>query len=307
MYFLGIDGGGTKTTFTLVDEKLNIITSITKGTCHYNQIGFDNLTKLLKSSLEEVCKNAKINVEEIMHTFVGLAGYGNIKEIRESIEVAVKNAYNNIDYTLGNDVEIALAGSLNGEEGINVIAGTGSIAQALDKNEKLHRCGGWGYRLGDEGSAYYIGMMSLKTFTYQSDGRCKRTKLYDLIRAHLNIENDYDLIKYLNDEIQGDRTEIAKFATICSKAALEGDTTAIEIFDNAAYELSRLVVGLERHFEKDKLIKVSYSGGVFKSGDLILEPLANYLNKTRFKIVKPELTPDLGACLLARKRFLNNE
>lgn len=306
MYFLGIDGGGTKTTFTLVDVDLNIISSITKGTCHYNQIGFENLTKLLISGLEEVCKNAKIKLEDIKHTFVGLAGYGNIKDIRKSLEIAVKEAYYNIDYTLGNDVEIALAGSLNGEEGINVIAGTGSIAQALDKDENLHRCGGWGYRLGDEGSAYYIGMMSLKMFTYQSDGRCKKTKLYDLIREYLNIDNDYDLIKYLNDDIKGDRTEIAKFATICSKAATEGDDTAKDIFDNAAYELSRLVIGLENYFDENVQIKVSYSGGVFKSRDLILNPLRKYLNEDRFKIVKPELTPDLGACLLARKRFLNN-
>lgn len=306
MYFLGIDGGGTKTTFTLVDMDLNIVESITKGTCHYNQIGFENLTKLLISGLEEVCKNAKINVEDIKHTFVGLAGYGNIKDIRNSLEIAVKEAYYNIDYTLGNDVEIALAGSLNGEGGINVIAGTGSIAQALDKDGNLYRCGGWGYRLGDEGSAYYIGMMSLKTFTYQSDGRFEKTKLYDLIREYLNINNDYDLIKYVNDDIKGDRTEIAKFATICSKAALEGDDAAKNIFDNAAYELSRLVIGLERYFENGVQIKVSYSGGVFKSGDLILSPLRKYLNEDRFKIVKPELTPDLGACLLARKRFLNN-
>ncbi|MGO1041919.1 N-acetylglucosamine kinase [Clostridioides difficile] len=303
MYFLGVDGGGTKTTFTLVDEELNIVGNTTKGTCHYNQIGFNNITKLLITGLEEVCKDAKIDVEEIKYTFVGLAGYGKIKEILGALEVAVKNAYSHINYTLGNDVEIALAGSLNGEKGINVIAGTGSIAQALDKDGNLHRCGGWGYRLGDEGSAYYIGIATLRMFTMQSDGRCKKTKLYDLIKIHLDIDNDYDIIKYVNDEVEVDRTEIAKFATICLKAAIEGDNTANKIFDDAAYELSRLIIGLEPYFEKDTKIKVSYSGGVFKSGDLILEPLKKYLNNMRFDIVRPVLTPDLGACLLAKKKY----
>ncbi|MCC0782740.1 acyl-CoA reductase [Clostridioides sp. ES-S-0108-01] len=303
MYFLGIDGGGTKTRFTLTDENLKIVGSILKGTCHYNQIGFENLTKLLITGLEEVCKDAKINIEEIKYAFVGLAGYGKIKEVLYALELATKNAYSHINYTLGNDVEIALAGSLNGEKGINIIAGTGSIAQALDKDGNLHRCGGWGYVLGDEGSAYYIGMTALKMFTMQSDGRCQKTKLYDLIKIHLDIENDYDIIKYVNDEIQGDRIEIAKFATICLKAVIEGDDTASKIFDDAAYELSRLVIGLEHYFEKDTKIRVSYSGGVFNSGDLILEPLKNYLDKTRFEIVRPVLTPDLGACLLAKKRY----
>lgn len=303
MYFLGIDGGGTKTTFTLVDDNLNIVTSITKGTCHYNQIGFDNLTQLLITGLEDICKSANILEEDIKYTFVGLAGYGKIKAIVEALDKAVHKAYKGINYTLGNDVEIALAGSLNGEEGINVISGTGSIAQALDKDGNLHRCGGWGYRLGDEGSAYYIGMNTLKMFTMQSDGRCEKTKLYDLIRVKLNIENDYDLIKYINDEIKGDRTEIAKFATICSKAANEGDKKAKEIFNNAAMELSKLITGLEKYFDKENKIKISYSGGVFKSGDLILKPLKLYLNQERFNIVKPELSPDLGACLLAKNRY----
>ncbi|HBH3113951.1 TPA: acyl-CoA reductase, partial [Clostridioides difficile] len=72
---------------------------------------------------------------------------------------------------------------------------------------------------------------------------------------------------------------------------------------DAAYELSRLIIGLEHHFEQGTKIKVSYSGGVFKSGDLILESLKKYLSKARFDIVRPVLTPDLGACLLAKKKY----
>ena len=65
MYFLGIDGGGTKTCFTLINEKGNVINRVIKGTCHPTQIGFDNLEKLLREGLEEIIKSSNISKEEI--------------------------------------------------------------------------------------------------------------------------------------------------------------------------------------------------------------------------------------------------
>lgn len=303
MYFLGIDGGGTKTKFTIVDENLNIIGSIIKGTSHYNQIGFDNVGILLKEGIDEVCEINNVSLDEIGNVFIGIAGYGKIKDIVNNIEKSIKNALGDLRYNIGNDVEIALTGSLNGKYGINIIAGTGSIALALDKEGNLHRCGGWGYRLGDEGSAYYIGMETLRCFTMQSDGRLNKTLLYNDIKEKLNINNDYDIIKYINEEINGDRTEIADLSKICYEAAKKGDKCAIEIFDKAAFELSKNINTLGIHFDENETVIVSYSGGVFKSGELILKPLEKYLNNKRFKIVEPIAPPDMGACILAKRRY----
>lgn len=83
--------------------------------------------KLLIIGLEEVCKDVKINVEEIMYVFVGFVGYGKIKEVLYVLEVVIKNVYSYINYILGNDVEIVLVGFLNGEKGINIIVGIGLI------------------------------------------------------------------------------------------------------------------------------------------------------------------------------------
>lgn len=303
MYFLGIDGGGTKTKFTIVDENLNVMGSIIKGTTHYNQIGFENVGKVLREGIYEVCEHCNIDLKNINYIFIGIAGYGKIREIVLNIEESIKNQLKGLSYTIGNDVEIALAGSLNGECGINIIAGTGSIALALDKEGKLHRCGGWGYRLGDEGSAYYIGMSTLRCFTMQSDKRLDKTLIYDYIKRELNITNDYDIIKYINEDINGDRTQIANISKLCYEAAINGDKVAIEIFNKSAYELSRNIKALEGHFEKGEIIKVSYSGGVFKSGSFILDPLREFLDKQRFEIVKPISSPDIGACILAKMRY----
>ena len=68
---------------------------------------------------------------------------------------------------LKSDVQIAIEGALDGQDGIVVIAGTGSIALSL-KEGMLQRCGGWGYQLGDEGSAYWIAKKMLNAFLSRS-------------------------------------------------------------------------------------------------------------------------------------------
>lgn len=297
MYFLGIDGGGTKTCFTLINETGNVINRVIKGPCHPTQIGFENLEKLLTAGLKGIINSSNISKEEITKSYLGLAGYGIVKEIAEGIEEVVSRVFSEMDYILNNDVRVAIAGALSGEDGINVVAGTGSIALAL-KDEKVLRCGGWGYSIGDEASAYWIGKKSLALFSKQSDGRLEKAQLYEIFKKELGLKTDFEIVSYVNDKLKGDRGEIAKLAKLCSDAAEKGDEGAIAIFDEAAKEMAEMIKTLLKNYDKD-MVKVSYTGGVFKSGELILKPLRKDLNGCNIKLVEPELEPDLGACLLA--------
>src|SRR3989442_4886318 len=49
------------------------------------------------------------------------------------------------------DAEVALATAFQSAPGIIINAGTGSIAYARDDAGRLHRCGGYGWQLGDDG------------------------------------------------------------------------------------------------------------------------------------------------------------
>ena len=297
MYFLGVDGGGTKTCFTLINKDGNVISRVIKGPSHPTQIGFDNLEKLLREGLEEIITNNNISEQDIERITLGLAGYGIVKEIAEKIAEIVERVFKNIKYDLVSDVRVAIAGALAGEDGINIVAGTGSIALAL-KNNEIIRCGGWGYTLGDEASAYWIGKKTIALFSKESDGRLEKGPLYELIKTNLGLTRDAEIISYVNDKIKGDRSEIAKLARICSEAANEGDEGAISIFNEAAVEITEMIRTLLRNFGKEK-VKASYTGGVFKSGDLILDPLKSMLEGLNVELIEPILSPDLGACLLA--------
>lgn len=299
MYFLGVDGGGTKTCFTLINKEGNVISRVIKGPSHPTQIGFDNLEKLLREGLEEIITNNKISASDIERVTLGLAGYGIVKEIAEGIAKIVDRVFNEIKYELVSDVRVAIAGALAGEDGINIVAGTGSIALAL-KNNEIIRCGGWGYTVGDEASAYWIGKKTIALFSKESDGRVEKGALYELVRKNLGLNKDAEIISYVNDKIKGDRSEIAKLAKICSDAAILGDEEAMAIFNEAAVEITEMIKVLLRNFGNEQ-VKVSYTGGVFKSRDLILKPLKNMLEGLNVELIEPILSPDLGGCLLAYK------
>lgn len=298
MYYLGIDGGGTKTQFTIINENVEVIQSIKKGTSHFKQIGLDGVENVLRAGLNEVLLVSGINADEIKGVGIGLAGYGNIQKDREVLDRVVQTVFKDFKYILRNDVEIALTGALNGEDGIVIVSGTGSIA--LSKiGDKYKRCGGWGYSIGDEGSAYWIGKRIIETFSKEADGRLEKTNIYEIIKEKLALSNDYDIIKYINEDIKADRLEVAKFSKVCFEAANLGDKNAIEIFKSASKELSELVNLLMKDFEGNN-IKVSYLGGVFKSGKFILNPLIELLDK-KCVLVPPKYTADIGAAILALK------
>lgn len=298
MYFLGVDGGGTKTTFTLINEIGEIVYSTTKGTCHFNQIGFEKLEILLREGLNEIVYQANIKEEEIKHSFLGLAGYGKVEEAKPKIENAVKKAFDKLAYTVDSDIRVAIAGALRGRDGINIIAGTGSIGLSIN-GDKVNRCGGWGASIGDEGSAFWIGKKAIQAFSKECDGRLRKGALYDMFIKELKLEDENKIITFLNDEIKNDRGEIAKLAYLCSLAALKGDENAINIFKEAGEELAEIVKVLLRNFSKDEEVLLSYTGGVFKSGELVLQPIRDALIQYNVKLIAPALPPHLGACLLA--------
>ena len=294
MYYIGIDGGGTKTLFSLYDDDGMLIRCHTEGTSHYAQVGYDGLTEVISNGVREVLGDISDNVI----VGLGLAGYGREVIVRKNIEESIKRAIPNYPYVLKNDAQIALKGALGGKDGILVIAGTGSIAMShFDGIDD--RSGGWGYAIGDEGSAYWIAKRVILEFSKQSDGRSEKTKLYELLKEETAIQEDADLITYVIKTLGNKREEIAKLALVCAKGAMANDKVCLKIYQDAAYEIAQMINVLARKVNKEEVL-VSYTGGVWKGKKYMDETFAKYLD-ANVTIIEPMFGPDYGAYLYAKE------
>ena len=310
LFFLGVDGGGTKTEFMIMDSQGKVLGFSRKDTCHYKQTSLENFEKIFKNGIEDLCKEAGINVFDIRYSVLGIPGYGEIEEDILGIQLIIKDILKTDRFQCVNDSLVGWAGSLGCKPGINIVAGTGTIGFGMNSIGRSARSGGWGHNCGDEGSAYWIGKRLIKLFTKQSDGRMEKTPLYNIVRENLNIKKDFDLISILLDDYKMERNKIARLSLLVYEAAEEGDLLAKEIFSQAAYEHFLMIKSLVKKLEfvEDKIL-VSYSGGVFKSGSYILSPLKGYLEEfdLGIQLVEPLLEPISGAVLYGFSKTVKDE
>lgn len=293
MYYIGVDGGGTKTLFSLYDENGNFIKSHTEGSSHYAQVGYDGLEQVIAAGVNALTKDLEGDVK----IGLGLAGYGRETQVRNNMEKVIQKALPNHSWILKNDAQVALMGALDGQDGILVIAGTGSIAiSRFDGQED--RCGGWGYAIGDEGSAYWMAKKVLLEFSKQSDGRKEKTVLYDLLKEETGIQEDADIITHVIKTLENKREKIASLAIVCAKGASMNDEACLSIYQEAASEISQLINVLGRKSNQEKIL-VSYTGGVWK-GKKYMQSTFDQMLDEHIQIIDPLHGPDYGAYLYAK-------
>lgn len=293
-YFIGIDGGGTKTAFTLYDEHAHVLDQIVLPSCHVLQTSKDQAIEILKQGVMTVLPDSVAN--DHVYIGCGLAGYGNDATLRKEIESRVAESFQGMHYRIANDAQIGLLGALEGSEGIFVIAGTGSMGLSY-QNGQFKRVGGWGYTLGDEGSAYWLAKQLLQEYTKQVDGRKPRTALVDVLKNICDLEDDYDIISFVNTKLANKRDHIASLAPIVYQLAQEDhDLAALEIYAKLAEELSSLIHSLAKDFNHP--VHVSYTGGVWKG----LSFIRPYLTlDDNVHLCAPKHDPCYGAYLLAKQ------
>jgi N-acetylglucosamine kinase-like BadF-type ATPase len=171
--YLGVDGGGSKTAFALIDADGRVLARATAPSSYYFAEGFGVVERALTQGITDICTQAGIEPSDIDSAFFGLPGYGEASGDVEQLDAVPGRVLGHDRYSCDNDMVCGWAGSLAGEDGINVISGTGSMTYG----ERLgtgHRVGGWGELFGDEGSAYWIATQGLNAFSRMSDGRLAR-------------------------------------------------------------------------------------------------------------------------------------
>lgn len=302
MYFLGIDGGGTKTDFLVLNEDGSTVSRKRIGTISYKHIGMDNTVLVLRKNIKEVLAG----IEE--KTYICLA-FPNWGESAENDALFSKRLHEVSSYPVKvvNDSAAGWAGSLGLKEGINLVSGTGSIAYGRNRNGEEARAGGWGEQFSDEGSCYWLGVKALELFSKESDGRVKPGKLLEIFRAYFQLQDDFDIIDIFEERYKNNRTKIAGLQEQLYKAAVGGDEEARKLYVYAAEELAAIIKAVYQKLRFQGEISVSYSGGLFYAKEMILAPLKERLTASGIHLCTPIYSPVQGAALLAALEYRKEE
>jgi N-acetylglucosamine kinase-like BadF-type ATPase len=300
--YLGIDGGGSKTAFLLIDESGQVLAAHTEGPAYYLEIGWDAMRAMIARGIDATLHKVTLSPLSLDFAFLGLPAYGEDSGLLPALDSVASPPLQPGRYRCGNDAVCGWAGALACQDGINIVAGTGSIVYG-EFDGRAARAGGWGELFSDEGSAYWIAREGLNLFSRMSDGRSARGALYDLVRRHFQLQSDLDLCAAIYDGSK--RSNLAALSTLIGQAATAGDVQVVALFERAADELVQMVDAVHRELAipAHASVSVSYSGGMFTQRELLLAPLQAKLlaHGSGYRMVEPRLPPAAGAALYAAK------
>jgi len=302
-YFLGVDGGGTKTEFVCIDAAGAVVGRAITGTTYHLEVGVEEAVRRLGEGIDAICEGLDITPASLDFAFFGLPAYGEDSAVDPQLHAECRRLLGHGRFACANDMVCGWAGSLGCEDGINIVAGTGSIGYG-ERQGHAARVGGWGEIFGDEGSAHWIAIRGLALFSRMSDGRAPKGPLHDRIVAALALGDDLALCERIMGPTGMARGEIAGLAGLVSQAAADGDSGARAILIAAADELANLAIALRNRlgFPDGAPVPISWSGGVLSQQPLVRDAfVAKLAAAGGFVPVEPRNPPGLGAALYARR------
>ncbi len=315
-YYLGIDGGGSKTTCAVGDE-LRILASVTAGPSNITRVGEQRARESIHQAIGTACEAAKLSPGEISRVCIGAAGAAHAEVAAALSKITAELIHGEVEVV--GDMAIALEAAFGAGPGVIVIAGTGSIVYGRDAHGKTARAGGWGYAIGDEGSAHWIGRQAVSELLHWVDERADQgpwasqpTEPSSLLAAPLfrelqtvwNSSSIQQLARTANS-----KPDFAALFPAVLAAADAGDDLARGVLEKAAAELARLAaIIIRRLFAEDYSsasvpVPMAMAGGVFRYSQRIRKSFSDHIcaEHPRVTVNQETIEPVHGALQMARK------
>lgn len=305
-YYLGVDGGASKTSALLIDQDGTQLGHGLAGPSNHLRIGLETATRNIERAVNIALVEAGMAIREIEYAYCGIAGADHPAHRQRVIE-SLKIFFPHGNFIVDNDARIALTGAIGFGSGVVIISGTGSVA--FGRNEELQeaRAGGWGPTIGDEGSGYGIARDGLSAIVRAYDGRGKATKMTELLCYDYDMCSPEDLPRFVYATTTH-ADDIARYGKLVIEAARMGDEVAQEILHRAGQELAACVLAVGRRLRiNETAFPVAYVGGAFHAGELLLAPMRAALlaEAPRATLGPPLNTPVEGAAMMAIRASLN--
>jgi N-acetylglucosamine kinase-like BadF-type ATPase len=300
--FLGIDGGGSKTS-CLIGDETSILGSGSAAGSNVVRVGETQAREALAAAVRQACAVAQVAPSQIRRVCIGLAGAAR-PEVRDRVLAIVSELIPSEIEVVG-DIVITLQAAFGRGPGVIVIAGTGSIAYGRNTEGKTARAGGWGFAISDEGSGHWIGRTLVAAAIRASDedeGESQNARVLESLMKSWHVETREQLVPAANATPPPDFSALFPVAL---SLADSGDLIAREVLIQAGAELAKLGgTVIRRLFPDSDSVPVAMSGGVFGSSALVRQVFYNNLRSAHpAAVINPGvIEPVRGALELARQR-----
>jgi len=290
---LGVEGGGTKTAWVLVE-------AVTSGSDAGKEFRIVDQGKLPPSNLRLTTPERLREIfaelpKQVDYAGVFLAGCGT-EEDRRSLVFICRDIWPNAKIVTGSDRDSGLAAALDRGDGIVVNAGSGSSVTGR-RGDRIERAGGWGHILGDTGGGYFLSIEALRLILREYDLRRGEMQFTAKILRALSLNNLDELVRWAQT---ADKMEIAMLAPVVFEAAGEGDACVNEIVEEGARVLCEYTeaVASRLHLLAPKVVLI---GGLFHRDSIYTHAFRRRLKKNLpdARVTVADRPPEFGAAWLA--------
>jgi N-acetylglucosamine kinase-like BadF-type ATPase len=299
-FYLGVDGGGTKTHIALMNAAETVVCEGVAGPSNPLRVGVETAVANILKAINEAVDKGGVSRGDIAAATLGLAGVRRA-DLKQRIKASFVEQLRIRKTEVVTDAEIALYATTLGKPGLVVIAGTGSVCLGKNAAGKIAISGGWGPLAGDEGGGVGIAREALQAVAKASDGRGIATVLSKRASEYFRASGPENLIVAIYSP-QVDNSRIAGFAKFVVETAKAGDAVAMDILSQAGFELGIAAVAvIEKLGLKKKKIPIGCVGSVFNAGELLTKPMTDVIQTVAPNafLTEPLMPPAHAAALMA--------
>ena len=298
-FYLGIDGGGTKTRCVLANETTILATAVSGGS-NIIRLGEDKARESLHTAIRQACTIARLSPHQIRNVCIGAAGAARPEVAAKLRSLLAELEPRFADHTeVVGDAVIALEAAFGSGPGVIAIAGTGSIVYGRDASGRTTRAGGWGFAISDEGSGHWIGRQAITELLRARD-QGRETALTAAILEAWKLDSIDALIQHANATPP---PEFPRLFPIVIRAANQGDSIALQLLARAGKELAELAaIVLRRIASIPPHVPVAMTGSVFRQSEDVRRVFYNQLEASfpGIRLLDDFVDPVMGALALAR-------
>ncbi len=297
---VGVDGGGTRTVALVGFVGAGALGEGNAGSANPQSAGFDtavdHLETAIRAALQTAAADGQDRIDRLVLGIAGASHPADRARLRAMLAARLPVAETAVHVVLDVALVLPAAGLA---QGVALVAGTGSSAFGVAPDGRSVVGGGWGYLIGDEGSAFDVGRQALRALALAHDGQGPTTRLTDRIVHHFAVAGPRDLIPAVY-QARSPRTTIADLAPLVVEVAQAGDPEARRVLARAGRSLAGLACAVSHRLGLDREAPVVCSGGLALAGELFLNPLRRGLRRgglTDFRILREPAA--IGALRLA--------